>query len=139
MEFISFLAQTDEIMTQVSAFFGALQPDGPGDILLYVIFFMALLTTFFLADGNELAGNLLYATMVLTIFNITVGEEWYDSSDINFAFPAFAARVVMFLLPLVAAGAARTKKKKGKMALPLAGLTGLVGMLYSVGAFLDVL
>ncbi|MGB7338686.1 MAG: hypothetical protein WBC91_07335 [Phototrophicaceae bacterium] len=134
----SLLAQTDQVMEQVNAFFQTLRPDGIGDILIYLVFFMALLTTFLLADGNELAGNLLYATMVLAIFNLTVGESWYSRSDIVYAFPAFAARVAMFLLPLIAAGASRSKKKKGKAALPLSIVTGVVGLLYTVGAFLNV-
>ncbi|MEM9955112.1 MAG: hypothetical protein AAF846_26120 [Chloroflexota bacterium] len=138
MEFISLLAQSNDVMAQVNDFFAALQPDGIGDILIYVVFFMALLTTFFLADGNNMAGNLLYVTMVLAIFNVTVGDVWYNDQDVTRAFPAFAARVLMFLLPLIAAGAARSKKKKGKLALPLAAVTGIIGMLYAVGAFLDV-
>lgn len=138
MEFISLLAQTDEIMTQVTAFFAALQPDGIGDIMIYLVFFLALLTTFFLADGNDMAGNLLYATMVLAIFNVTVGDEWYQMADITRAFPAYAARVLMFLFPLIAAGAARSKKKKGKLAMPFSIVTGVIGMLYAVGAFLNV-
>lgn len=134
----SLLAQSDQIMEQATAFFQTLRPDGIGDILIYLVFFIALLTTFFLADGNELAGNLLYATMVLAIFNLTVGEQWIGRSDITFAFPAFAAQVGMSLLPLVAAGAARTKKKKGKAALPLSIVAGVIGILYTVGSFLGL-
>lgn len=126
------LSQVGEL---VGNFFAALQPDSIGDILIYVVFFLALITTFLLADGNDLAGNLLYATIVLALFNVTVGQQWYENPDIVRALPAFIARVAMFLLPFIAAGAARSRKKKGKAALPLAVVTGVVGLVYAVGAF----
>ena len=133
----SILAQIDtsQITQQVSVFFANLAPDSLGDILVYMVFFIALITTFMLPDGNEMAGNLLYGTIVLALFNITVGAEWYDDPDIVRAFPAFAARVCMFLLPFIAAGAARSKKKKGKAALPLCIVAGVIGLIYAVGSF----
>lgn len=129
------LAQTDQVMEQVNVFLQTMRPDTLGDILVYLVFFIALITTFMLADGNDLAGNLLYATIVLALFNVTVGPEWYNDSDIVRAFPAFVARVAMFLLPFIAAGAARSKKNKGKMALPLSILAGVIGLVYAIGAF----
>ena len=129
------LAQTNQAMEQLGAFLQTMRPDTLGDILIYLVFFISLLTTFMLADGNNLAGNLLYATIVLALFNVTVGPQWYRNPDITYAFPAFVARVAMFLLPFIAAGAARSKKKKGKAALPLAVLAGVIGLVYAVGAF----
>ncbi|MGJ3238450.1 MAG: hypothetical protein ACFE0Q_07070 [Anaerolineae bacterium] len=131
----SVLAQTNEVMQQFNAFLQTMTPTTLGDFLIYGVFLLALITTFVLADGNDLASNLLYATIVLAIFNLTVGQDWYNRANINYAFPAYAARVGMFLLPFIAAGAARTKKNKGKAALPLAIVTGIIGLLYSVGAF----
>lgn len=130
------LAQTDQVMTQVNAFLDTMRPDTLGDILAYVVFSLALITTFTLADGNDMAGNLLYATIVLALFNVTVGADWFSHPDVAYAFPAYVARVTMFLLPFIAAGAARSKKKQGKLALPLSVLTGIVGMVYAVGSFL---
>ncbi|MEO0598742.1 MAG: hypothetical protein AAF126_21715, partial [Chloroflexota bacterium] len=74
---ISILAQidTDTIMTQFNLFLQTLRPDSLGDVLIYVVFFVCLITTFILPDGNEMAGNLLYLTLVLCIFNLTVGQE----------------------------------------------------------------
>lgn len=134
---LSILAQVDtsQITEQAGAFFATLRPETLADILIYIVFFLALLTTFLLPDGNDMAGNLLYGTMILALFNITVGVEWYDSPDIVRAFPVFIARVCMFLLPFIAAGAARSKKKKGKAALPLCIVAGVVGLLYTVGTF----
>ena len=133
----SILAQVDtsQITEQVGAFFATLRPETLADILVYIVFFLALLTTFLLPDGNDMAGNLLYGTMILALFNITVGVEWYNDSDIVRALPAFIARVCMFLLPFVAAGASRTRKNKGKAALPLAIVAGVVGLIYTVGTF----
>lgn len=132
----SLLAQSNQIMDQVGAFFQTMRPDTLGDILIYMVFLIALITTFLLADGNNMAGNLLYGTIVLALFNLTVGPEWYRSSDLyTKAFPAFVARVGMFLLPFIAAGAARSRKNKGKAALPLAVVAGVIGLVYAIGAF----
>lgn len=133
----SLLAQVDtsQITEQLGNFVVAMRPETLGDILLYLVFLLSLLTTFLLADGNNLAGNLLYGTMLLALFNVTVGQEWYENPDVVYAFPAFVTRVCMFLLPFVAAGASRAKKNKGKAALPLGIVTGVVGLVYNVAAF----
>lgn len=133
----SILAQTDmsQFTQQAGAFFATLRPESLADILVYLVFFIALITTFLLPDGNDMAGNLLYGTMILALFNITVGVEWYNDPDVVKALPSFVARVAMFLLPFIAAGAARSKKKKGKAALPLAVVAGVIGLIYVIGTF----
>ena len=70
----SILAQIDtsQITQQVSDFVANLAPESLGDILVYMVFFIALITTFMLPDGNEMAGNLLYGTIVLALFNMEV-------------------------------------------------------------------
>lgn len=141
MDLFILLAQADgggatsQAMEQVNAFIAAMRPETIGDILLYVVFLLALITTFTLTDGNDLAGNLLYGTMVLALFNVTVGVIWYEDPDPVYAFPAFITRVAMFLLPFIAAGAARSRKNKGKAALPLAAVTGIIGLIYNIAAF----
>lgn len=133
----SILAQVDtsQLTEQAGAFFATLRPETLADILVYLVFFIALLTTFLLPDGNDMAGNLLYATMILALFNITVGVEWYEDTDIVRALTAFVARVSMFLLPFIAAGASRSRKNKGKAALPLAIVAGVIGLIYTIGTF----
>ena len=134
---ISILAQidTDSIMTQVNLFIQALAPDSLGDVLIYVVFFHALITTLILPDGNELAGNLLYLTIVLCVFTLTIGQEWVVDQRVEYAFPAFAAQVGMGVIPFIAAGASRKspKGRKGAAALPLAALAGFIGIIYAIG------
>ncbi|MEL6309029.1 MAG: hypothetical protein AAFV98_01620 [Chloroflexota bacterium] len=134
---ISILAQidTDTIMTQFNLFLQTLRPDSLGDVLIYVVFFVCLITTFILPDGNEMAGNLLYLTLVLCIFNLTVGQEWIDFAAYEYAFPAFAAQVGMAVIPFIAAGASRKspKGRKGGAALPLAIVAGFVGIIFVIG------
>lgn len=136
---LSILAQvdTDQIMQQVGLFFQTLRPETLGDILVYVVFVLCLITTFLLPDGNDMAGNILYAALILCLFNITVGEQWYNRADVVYAFPAFIARVATFLLPWIAAGAARKspKERKGGAVIPLLVLAGLVGLIYTIGTF----
>lgn len=134
----SILAQVDtsQITEQAGAFFATLRPQSLADILVYMVFFLSLITTFLLPDGNDLAANLLYGTIILALFNITVGVEWYDDADLLRAFPAFAARICMFLLPFIAAGATRVRKNKGKIAMPVCIVAGVIGLLYALGTFL---
>jgi len=138
----SLLAQTNQFMDGVGAFFTTMRPDTIGDILLYVVFFLALITTFALADGNDMASYMLYGTMILALFNLTVGQEWANDQSggvYSKAFIVFGTQVALFLLPFIAAGSARSKKKKGKAALPLSILAGVVGMIFVVGNFLGIL
>ncbi len=138
----SLLAQSNQVMEQVGAFFATMRPETIGDILLYVVFFLVLITTFTLADGNDMASYLLYGTMILALFNLTVGQQWENDQSggvYSKAFIVFGSQVALFLLPWVAAGAARSKKKKGKAAIPLSILAGVVGMVFVVGNFLGLL
>lgn len=126
----------EQVQPLITDFLANLAPHTLGDVLIYLVFFISLITTFLLADGNNMAGNLLYATIVLAIFNLVVGSDWfYNSNDIVEAFSAYVALIAMFLLPLVAAGAARARKGKGKLAMPLAIVAGVIGMVHAVGAF----
>lgn len=127
---------TSQIGTMVGGFLQTLRPDSAADIMLYLIFFLALITTMLLPDDNAQATNLLYLTLLLAIFDLTVGQIWYKDPDITKAFPAFVVRVGLFLAPFIAAGSARTKGKKGRMGMPLSAVTGILGLLYFLAAFL---
>ena len=127
---------TSQIGEIVGGFLQTLRPDSVADIILYLIFFLALITTMLLPDDNAQASNLLYLTLLLAIFDLTVGQLWYNDPDIVRAFGAFIARVGLFLAPFIAAGSARTKGKKGRMGMPLSAVIGIIGLIYFLGAFL---
>lgn len=128
----SFLAQTNQVMEQVNDFLLVMRPDSIEDFLLYGVLIMALLTTFLLADGNDMASYLLYGTIILCLFNLTVGPQWAnDTSGIySRSFIVFISQIGLFLLPLIAAGSTKSKKNKGKAALPMAVITGVIGLFY---------
>jgi hypothetical protein len=124
----------EQVQPLLEGFVQAIKPDSFADILLYLIFFLAMITSATLPDDSAQASNLLYGTLFLAIFDLTVGQEWYNLG-IEKAFPAFLARVGLFLLPFIAAGSVRVKGKKGRMGMPLAIVIGVIGLMYALGSF----
>jgi hypothetical protein len=117
-------------------FIQTLKPESIADFMCYIIFFLALITSMTLPDDNAQSTNLLYATMLFAIFELTVGQEWASlAAPIEQALPAFFVRVGLFLCPFIAAGSVRVKGKKGRLGLPLCVVIGIFGVLYSIGAF----
>lgn len=125
-------------MEQVNAFLEVLRPETLGDILVYLVFFTALIATFALADGNNKASYLLYGTIILALFNLTVAAQWSsDTSGIySRALIVYATQIGMVILPFIAAGAARVKKKKGGAAMPISLVAGVIAVVYVAGIFL---
>jgi hypothetical protein len=117
-------------------FVTTMKPTSIGDILAYGVFLFAVLGVIMLPDGNGMSQNLLYVTIILAIFDLTVGQTMYYEADYVRALSAFAARAGLFLLPFIAAGAARIKGKKGKMAPVMCILAGVIGFFYAVLGFL---
>lgn len=135
----SLFAQTDQVMEQINNFLLVMRPDSLGDYLLYGVLILSLLTTFFLADGNDMASYLLYGTIILCLFNLTVGQQWapprcITTAEVDDVYSralfVFISQIGLFLLPFIAAGSTRSKGKKGKAALPMAIVAGVVGVLY---------
>jgi hypothetical protein len=112
-----------------------LKPTSLGDIMVYGVFLFALIAAFMLPDGNGMPQNLLYGTIVIAIFDITIGQTWVQDPDIIRAFPAFMARIGLFLLPFIAAGATRIRGKKGRLAPIMCGFAGIIGLLYVLLSF----
>jgi hypothetical protein len=127
---------TSQISELVGGFLTTLKPDSIADYMAYLIFLLALITSATLPDDNAQASNLLTATMLLAIFEITVGQTWaVSSAPLEKAFPAYLARIGLFLLPFIAAGSVRVRGKKGRFGLPLSVVIGILGVLYAVGSF----
>lgn len=127
---------TSQVGELVGGFLQTLRPDSLADIVCYIIFLLALITSMLLPDDNAQSTNLLYGTMLLAIFEITVGQTWaVRSAPLEQAFPAYIGRVCLFLLPFIAAGSVRVKGKKGRAGMPLAIVIGILGLLYFIGSF----
>jgi hypothetical protein len=126
----------EQFQEYATLFFNTMKPTSIGDIMAYGVFLFSLIAVFSLADGNGTAQNLLYGAIVLAIFDLTLGQTMYWEGDYVRAFPAYIARVALFLLPFIAAGAARKKGKKGGAAPIFCILAGLIGLFYAVLGFL---
>ena len=127
---------TTPVVDAFNSFLQVMKPSSVGDMLAYGVFLFALIGVFMLPDGNGMSQNLLYATIIIAIFDVTVGQTMFYDPDPFKAFPAFAARTGLFLLPWIAAGASRIKGKKGRMAPVFCILAGLIGLFYAVLGFL---
>jgi hypothetical protein len=117
-------------------FLNTMKPTSIGDFMAYGVALLALIGVFSLADGNMMSQNLLYGTIILAIFDLTLGQEMYFEGDYVKAFPAYIARIGLCLLPIIAAGAARKKGKKGGSAWIFCVLAGALGLFYAVLGFL---
>jgi len=126
----------DQVQPLLDGFLQTVKPETIADFMCYIIFFLALITTMTLPDDNAQSTNLLYATMLGAIFELTVGQEWANvNQPLEHALPAFIIRVGLFLLPFIAAGSVRVKGKKGRYGLPLAVVIGILGLLYFIASF----
>jgi hypothetical protein len=126
----------EQFQQSLGLFLSTMTPHSIGDIMAYGVALLALIATFSLADGNSLSQNLLYGTIILAIFDLTLGQSMYFESDYVRAFPAYIARIGLCLLPIIAAGAARKKGKKGGSAWIFCVLAGGLGLFYAVLGFL---
>ncbi len=118
----------------------ALRPDSLGDIFTYAVFFLALLTLIFMPDGNERPTYLLFGTIFLAIFDLfrTGIPVPFDRALVaDTGFVTFFTHMLMFILPAIATGLTRTRKKQGGMARILGLTTTLVAVLYTVLSFID--
>jgi len=100
------------------------------NILLYIIFFLALITMFNIPDKNLLPTLLMAGTLLLTVIsklNISITprrDAIFPPED----FIQFTVNVAIFIFPLLTAGMIRAKKK-GKVVGP-AIVTALFGGAY---------
>jgi hypothetical protein len=130
------VVDTTQITEAFGSFITVMKPQSLGDILAYGVFLFALLGVIMLPDGNGMSQNLLYVTIILAIFDVTVGQTMFFEQDYTRAFAAYTARIGLFLLPIIAAGAARIKGKKGKLSPIMCILAGVVGFFYTALGFL---
>lgn len=129
------MEQAQELLGQ---FLTTMRPDSIGDIFVYAIFFLALITTFLVPDGNGRATNLMFATLFLCVVDLLIGQRAFLTGGASTeALMAYVAHIGMCLLPLISATSIRTRIKKGKaaMAMPMGVLTFVIGLLYLIASF----
>jgi len=97
------------------------------DILLYLIFFFGLITTFLLPDKQMTVQLLVFLTLLLAVIaKLLVGTHAsaiFDPCDIA----VLAINVILFVAPLIAAGMLRPVKGKRSKAMIPAIILGLLG------------
>lgn len=126
----------EQFQEYASLFATTMKPTSIADFMAYGVLLLTIIGLFSLADGNAMAQYLLYGTILLSIFDVTFGQTMFFEGDYTRAFPAFVARIGMCLLPIIAAGAARKKGKKGGMAPLFCILAGVLGLVYAGLGFL---
>lgn len=127
------MEQAQQLFAQ---FLTTIRPDSIGDIIIYVIFFLTLITSVLIPDGNGRASNLCYGTMALCAADLLFGQRAFISGgNSELALLAYVAHVGMFILPAITAGSIRIRDKKGRASIPLSALTALIGLVYLIASF----
>jgi hypothetical protein len=97
------------------------------DILLYLIFFVGLITTFLVPDKQMTVQLLVFLTLLLAVIaKLLVGTHpsaIFGPCDIA----VLAINVILFVAPLIAAGMLRPVKGKRSKAMMPAIILGLLG------------
>jgi hypothetical protein len=97
-------------------------------ILLYLIFFLSLITMFVMPDKNLiptlLVGGVLMCTVIAKLSVSTTRNPIFEPAE----FGMYIINIVPFVFPFISAGMVRAKKK-GTVVPPLI-LTGLIGGVY---------
>jgi len=104
------------------------------DILLYIIFFLALLAVFTMPDKNMIPTLLIAAVLMAVIVAklstaaiVKPGDPILGKKD----FGMYAINVAMLVLPLIAVGMTRKPKSNSVVrSTPFAILAGLMGAVY---------
>lgn len=111
-------------------------PKQPIDILLYVIFILALINLAILPDGNGTPGYLLTGVMLAAVVAKVDLIQFVDVE--NFFKPLFTIilGIIMTVLPFMAAGLTRKRGRKGGASVPVSIIVGILGGLFTLGLFL---
>jgi hypothetical protein len=125
----------------------ALRPDSLADIFLYLILFGSVAALATIPEKNVLSPYLMYAVILAVIIdlfrgggdllgslgNIRIGGEPILS---NRGLLTFILHIIMFALPLMAAGLVRRYgRKQGALAVPMCLLVCLIGGFFAVISF----
>lgn len=127
-------------MPDMSIILNALEPNSLGDIFIYSIFFLSLFSLFLLPDGNERSMYLLFGTMFLAVIDLFYGalqDQLPFDDQLTIDFIHFLVQLLMFILPALAAGLIRIRKKKGGTARILGFVTVLIAVIYVVMNFMQ--
>lgn len=127
-----------------------LRPSSIGDIIIYLIIIILFVTTIVLPDKNDQANFFLLAALFASFLDLLRGSDGQlfagtgaayfggGSGYLGFGDSGFATlllHVVMAIGPFIAAGLMRIRTRRGRMAVPLSILAGIIGSLYALGAF----
>lgn len=95
------------------------------DILLYIMFFMALVTLFTMPDKNILPTIIIASVLLMTVI-AKMGDRVLDPKE----FGSLFINVCMFVLPLIVAGMIRRVKGRPAKAILPSILSGIFGGIY---------
>ena len=98
------------------------------NIMLYIIFFLALITLFLIPDKN-MGPTLLTATVLLLAIVAKVSLASSDPILNKKEFGMMIINIGMGVLPFIVAGMVRSRKRPTKAPIP-AILGGIIGMVY---------
>lgn len=129
------MEQAGEVFNQ---FLALVRPDSVGDIFIYTIFGIALISLFPMPDGNDSAQYLLFGVIFICIIDLLRGDgsNFAIPGFDNRGFGAFLIHVLNFVFFFITAGVVRgnTKQKAGPVPV-LAVLGGIIALLYAAASF----
>lgn len=127
-----------------------LTPSSLSDFFAYGILLLSLATLFAMPEKNNTPLYIMYVVIFFAVLDLlrgdngelfsTIGATFYGGGSGylgfgNQGFGTMFTHLGMGLLPLVGGAMIRRRGKQGRFGMPLAFLTGIVGMVYTIGAF----
>jgi len=117
-----------------------LRPSSLGDILIYAILILAFLTLMLTPEKNDRPNYILLLVIFVTVIDLLRGSTGNVIPVPGFddeGFGTLIIHIIMGVAPLLAAGSIRAPQRKGRISIPLALITGIIGSIYAIIAFLD--
>ena len=109
------------------------------DIFIYIIFFMSLVTLVLIPDKNMQSTMLMSLVLLFTVVDkvrpASPNNDFLVPGFDDQGFATFLIHIGMFVFPLIAGTLVRSRSQKGKRAMPLGILTGILGGLYAAAFF----
>ncbi|MAU10698.1 MAG: hypothetical protein CL607_12820 [Anaerolineaceae bacterium] len=125
----------EDLLAQVG---DALRPDTLGDYFIYLLFIINFLVLVLTPEKNDRANYMILAVLFACVIDLMRGRNGevipVDGFD-DLGFGTMMTHLIMGIVPFLAAGGIRVPGRKGRLAIPVAILAGIMGSIYAIFAF----